>query len=228
MIATGIQRNRECCRIRIVVTNLYATTGSSTKASFLTESGGCNLVMIKISVHQSNTARWFTQIQSTSWHDTTPHQIRKRAIGAERVGLVAEVVEDLHESLLEGCGLQPNRPLPAQQSIPGQAQQGIVLCGGPDQITRLRDRGQGVVLARTGARPEPRQDNVDGEVGGAGFAQQRLRVAQSRRFKSPMPRPMIIRRRLQIRYQRRRQRSVGRRVSEPMFEFALKIAPCQP
>ncbi len=35
---------------------------------------------------------------------TTAHQIGKRAIGAEGVGLVAEVVNDLQQTLLAGGG----------------------------------------------------------------------------------------------------------------------------
>jgi hypothetical protein len=51
--------------------------------------------------HRFSIPRLFTTLFSGY---NTPHQIRKRAIGAKRVGLVAEVVNDLQQTLLAGGG----------------------------------------------------------------------------------------------------------------------------
>ena len=52
----------------------------------------------------------------------TFHQIRKYAIGAKSVGMIAEIVEDLEEALLAGGGFQPMARFSAQQSLTSQPQ----------------------------------------------------------------------------------------------------------
>jgi hypothetical protein len=64
-----------------------------------------------------------TQFKTTLRRRRRPDQIRKLAIRAQRIGLVAEVVKDLQQALLAGGGVQANRPVCPQQSVPGQAQQ---------------------------------------------------------------------------------------------------------
>ena len=68
--------------------------------------------------------------------------------------MIAEIVNDLQQALLAGGALQSGGRLPAQQPVPGQAQERIVLRFRPEHITLLGYLGQAVALP--GAAPVSR------------------------------------------------------------------------
>ena len=52
----------------------------------------------------------------------SPEQVGEAAVGAGRVGVIAEVAHDLHNPLLFGGGFEETRFAAAEQPLPGQFQ----------------------------------------------------------------------------------------------------------
>jgi len=112
-------------------------------------------------------------------------QVGEEAVGAEGVGVLAEVADDLEEALLGGGALQPAGGRVAEEALAGEAEDGVVLGGGPCKVRFFGAALEGDVAAGLGAGPEPGEEDVDGEVGGAGFAEEGLGLGESRGGKAP-------------------------------------------
>lgn len=74
-----------------------------------------------------------------------------------------------------------------EQSLACLTEQSVVFGGGPDVITMFGDLAKGFVLADYGAHPEPRDYDVDGEVGGTLGSEQGLRLGEARGTEGPVP-----------------------------------------
>ena len=88
--------------------------------------------------------------------------------------MIAEIADNLQETLLLGGGFQQARRSTAEESLSRELQDGIIFAGGPEEITRLSGFSQGLILAGQRTNVEPGKDDVDRQVGDALFAQERL------------------------------------------------------
>ena len=57
----------------------------------------------------------------------TSHQLWKAAVFAESIRVIAEIADDLEQTLLHGCGPQGAGTGAAEQTSPRQAQHGVIL-----------------------------------------------------------------------------------------------------
>ena len=114
------------------------------------------------------------------------------AAGAGGVGVIAEVADDLEKALLLGGGFEEAGGDAAEEALAGEFEDGVVFAGRPVEVTRFGVFGEGFVAAGEGAHVKPRENDVDGQVGDALFAKERLRLGKARGFKRPMVAPEFI------------------------------------
>lgn len=108
---------------------------------------------------------------------------------AEGVGVEAEVLDDLEESLLSGGGAEAVFGTGAEEAFAGAAEDDVILTCGPGQVSAFGFLLEGFVGSGESSGPEPGEDDVDSQVGDAGLSEQRLGVAEPGGFEGPMPGP---------------------------------------
>src|SRR6266404_7171581 len=105
-------------------------------------------------------------------------EFRELALLAEGVRFFTEVADDLQEPLLRRGAFDFARRSAAQQTMARETEDRVVFGGRPGQIARfnffLQARGIGV-LSLDGAHPEPRENDVHGQIGYASWTNERLR-----------------------------------------------------
>ena len=108
------------------------------------------------------------------------------------IGVVAEVADDLHETLLLCCGFEKSHGNAAEKSLARELENGIVLTSRPEKVARFG--GFCETLVAPGERPhiQPRKHNVDGQISYALFAEQWLRVIERSGFQRPSVAPEFV------------------------------------
>lgn len=86
------------------------------------------------------------------------------ALGAEGVGVGAEVADDLEHALLEGGGFSAGEVGVAEQPGPGEFEHGVVFAGGPVEVEGFETFATAGFGAGVGSGPEPGEEGVHGEV----------------------------------------------------------------
>jgi hypothetical protein len=108
---------------------------------------------------------------------------------AQGIGLLAEVTFDLQQSLLECGGAEDVVARAAEHPVPGEPESRVIFGGGPGEVTLFGDQSQFLVAAEDGPRAEPGQHHIDGEVGDALGAEERLGAVEAGGMQVPMPGP---------------------------------------
>ena len=103
--------------------------------------------------------------------------------------MLAEVADDLEERLLHGSEAEQFRGSAPEQALAREAQQGIVFAGGPGEVAPLHFLAHGLVSALDGPDPKPGKNDIDGEIGDARGAEERLRLLEFFRAQRPVPVP---------------------------------------
>jgi len=110
----------------------------------------------------------------TMFRFNVPNEVRETAVFTERVGLIAEVSNDLENSLLKGRPMQDFSLAPTHQSVSRVAQDRIILRAGPSKVSGFRGTFHLVRISGICSRPKPRQNDIDCQIGGAFPSEQRL------------------------------------------------------
>ena len=150
------------------------------------------------------------------------------AIGADGVGVVAEVVDDLEEALLACGGVGQAVVLMPEHPPPGQTEEGVVLRLGPFEEAFPGHIGQRGVMSGLGPDPEPRENDIDREIGHAADAEQRLGLGEARGAQAPVPGPEIVLGHVQAGEERIGRRSFGFFVRKPFFQVGDEVFPGHP
>ena len=96
---------------------------------------------------------------------TASHEFGESAFGAKGVRVVAKIPDDLEQTLLKGGRAKLDRMTSAEQSVPGQSKDRVILGRRPFKIGSLGLSQNIGTMSFSGARPEPGNNDIDGEVG---------------------------------------------------------------
>ena len=103
-----------------------------------------------------------------------PHQFGKAAVFAERVGMFAEIADDLQQPLLQGCRPQWPGVGPAEKPLAREAQHRVVLSPAPGKVTMFGDLLRRSVFPDDGPHPKPGKNHIHRNVSDTLHAQQRF------------------------------------------------------
>lgn len=116
----------------------------------------------------------------------------------------------------------------AEETLAGEPEGGVILGGRPCGETVFDRLLHGIILSLDGADPEPGQYGVDGEIGDAAEAEQRLGGFEAWGAQGPVGGPERIARDLEYFHQRGAQTRIGNLQGAPAFEFGGEIPGGEP